>query len=151
MAFHSLTRIRDQSINGRWYLHNSGVDVLGVDARKLCKELWGGVMTQLPKELVGGHPLYVLGFFYGYTTEAVLDLFVPRSKSLPLNWMTREPLYQALQYHEGRLTNHPGIYPCMDVITAFAAEEKLRTKTASLERFLHEGPRYTSDFVKLQF
>ena len=149
MAFHSLTKITDRRIKGRWYLHQDQVtETFGDDPRRKCKELWPRAMDALEKEV--GIPPYVLGFFFAYNREPVLDLFVPRSRELVSYW-GGEPVYQAFQYHQSELSTHPGIYPCSDVLTVLAAEETWRRKSRGLDHFLSEVPSYRVGFVRMPF
>ena len=133
---------------GRFYLHGGGISIYGHDCRRKAKELWGMALEQL--ETQRSIAPYVLGVFFAYRGEAVLDLFVPLFENISLKWQ-ESPLVQAFQYHNFEFTKHPGIFPCADTFSVLAKEEEYRRKTRTLEHYLTEAPCLHLDIVRMSF
>ena len=147
--FHSQNKILSGRQRGRFYLHEAGIDAYGKDyPRRRAKELWGESQGKLEAEI--GIVPYVLGIFFAYQKEPVLDLFIPQFRDIVNGWKN-SPIILVFQDHKGELTKHPGIYPCSDAFSILAREEEWRRKTRGLEHYLAEAPRLPHDLIKLSF
>ncbi|MSR86527.1 hypothetical protein EXS74_03980 [Candidatus Woesearchaeota archaeon] len=147
--FHSQNKMLSERQKGRFYLHESALEVYGKDdPRKQAKEFWNTVLPHLTQE-IGSVP-YALGVIFAYNGEDVFDLFVPQFENIIFGWQLG-PLVRAFQYHTGKLTRHPGIFPCTDAFLILAEEEKWRRKTRGLEHYLIDAPRFNSEIVKFSF
>lgn len=137
------------SQRGRFYLHTKNLGkTYGPDPRKKAEELWRSALIGLQREK-GLFP-YVLGIFFAYKEDPVLDLFVPKFENISFEW-GEGPFFQAFQYHSAEFSRHPAIFACSDSFLILAEEEKYRRKTRNLEHYLAEAPHLPKDLVKFSF